>query len=105
MKYDLNALLEIIRNWAISRGLDKSTLYKTQMNKITEEIGELARGINRIDCDAIEDAIGDIFISLNVLCVQLNINLEACVHSAYTEIKDRKGKIIDGMYIKEEDFK
>lgn len=105
MGYDLETLLELIRNWAISRGLDKSTLYKSQMNKITEEVGELAHGINRMDYDEIEDAIGDIFISLNVLCIQLNVSLDGCVHAAYSEIKDRKGKIVDGMYIKEEDLK
>jgi hypothetical protein len=32
------------------------------------------------------------------------VNIVGCVQSAYNEIKDRKGKIISGKFIKEADL-
>ena len=31
--------------------------------------------------------------------------MEACLTTAYNDIKDRKGKMVDGVFIKEEDSK
>lgn len=39
---------------------------------------------------------------LQFLCIQLGIDFEHCVKTAYSEIKDRKGKMLDGVFIKEE---
>ena len=33
--------------------------------------------------------------------MQLGLDYSKCVELAYNEIKDRKGKIVDGVYIKE----
>jgi len=37
---------------------------------------------------------------LNVLCSRLNLDLFECCLSAWNEIKDRKGKTVDGTFIK-----
>ena len=34
--------------------------------------------------------------------LQLNLDIGMCIESAYNEIKDRKGKVVDGIFIKEE---
>ena len=36
------------------------------------------------------------------ICVRNNITLEECLQVAYDDIKDRKGKMVDGVFIKEE---
>ena len=48
------------------------------------------------------DSIGDIFVVLTILSAQKDLEIEGCIFHAWHEIKDRKGKMIDGIFIKEE---
>lgn len=48
--------------------------------------------------------MGDIFVTLIILCKQLGIDPQRCLELAYEKIKDRKGKTIDGTFVKEEDL-
>lgn len=49
--------------------------------------------------------MGDVFVTLIILCDQLNIDPVDCLARAYEKIKDRKGKTINGVFIKQEDLK
>lgn len=93
-----------IRYWSLQRGLHKADPMK-QMVKLMEEIGELANGLNKSNDEIIVDSIGDVFVVLTILCQQLHIDLTSCVASAYEEIKDRKGRLVNGIFVKEEDLK
>lgn len=48
--------------------------------------------------------MGDIFVTLIVLCNQLGINCVKCLQMAYKKISKRHGRTIDGVFIKEEDL-
>lgn len=48
--------------------------------------------------------MGDIIVTLIILCEQLDIDPTECLELAYEKIKDRKGKTIDGCFIKAEDL-
>ena len=71
---------------------------------LIEEIGELAKGINKQKNILIEDSVGDSLVVLIILCQQLGFDLKECLQTAYNEIKDRKGKMIDGTFVKESDL-
>jgi NTP pyrophosphatase (non-canonical NTP hydrolase) len=92
----------LIRAWATDRNLIKGSDPKSQMLKLFEEGGELAAAIARSNSGGIVDAIGDMVVVLTILAAQLNITIETCVQIAYAEIKDRKGVMRDGVFIKEE---
>jgi NTP pyrophosphatase (non-canonical NTP hydrolase) len=92
----------LIRAWATDRNLIKGSDPKSQMLKLFEEGGELAAAIARSNSGGIVDAIGDMVVVLTILAAQLNITIETCVQIAYAEIKDRKGIMRDGVFIKEE---
>lgn len=94
---------ELIKKWAIDRGLDKADP-KAQMVKLLEELGELANGINKERQEQIIASIGDVYVVL-ILSMQLGLDVEMCIYMAYQEIKDRKGKMINGVFVKEEDLK
>ena len=32
-----------------------------------------------------------------------NVTMEECLETAYNDIKDRKGKMVDGIFVKEKD--
>lgn len=48
--------------------------------------------------------MGDIFVTLIILCEQVGIYPTTCLRRAYEKIKDRKGETIDGVFVKEEDL-
>ena len=48
--------------------------------------------------------MGDIFVTLIILCEQLNLDPVECLEKAYKKIKSRKGKTINGTFIKEADL-
>ena len=49
--------------------------------------------------------MGDIFVTLIILCNQLGIDCIECLQLAYEKISKRKGKVINGLFVKEEDLK
>jgi len=65
-----------------------------------EESGELAKAILKQDQDELVDAIGDCVVVLTNLAHLAGTNIEHCIQSAYNEIKDRKGSMVNGTYVK-----
>lgn len=85
-------------------GIVKPENTKTQFMKVTEELGELAEGINKGKPEQVKDSLGDVLVTLILLAEDLNLNLLDCLNSAWNEIKDRKGEVKNGSFIKEEDL-
>lgn len=75
-----------------------------QMVKVQEEVGELAHEISRghIATPEVVDALGDTLVTIIGMCHHLNVPTEVALFAAYNEIKDRKGKVINGSFVKEE---
>ena len=93
-----------IKNWATARGLHTADP-KAQLSKLMEESGELAAAINKDRGEEeILDAIGDCVVVLTILGMQTGVDIEKSVHAAYEEVKDRKGQVIDGVFVKAEDY-
>lgn len=91
-----------IEAWAKLRGLDKTNSDK-QLIKLMEEVGELATAHNKGYRDKQIDSIGDITVVLAIYALQNGLHLDDCVKEAYNTIKDRKGTMKDGVFIKEGD--
>lgn len=97
-------LTDKIKQWAVDRNLHTANPDK-QMLKLFEELGELAEGMAKDRPEQVADSIGDIYVVLTILSLQLGIDIEDCIALAYDEIKDRKGRMIDGVFVKEADLK
>lgn len=93
-----------IRRWANDRNLVEGSTPEKQFLKLSEEVGELAAGLARSDQDAVKDGIGDAVVVLTILAAQKGLLIEDCIRAAWDEIKDRKGRMIDGVFIKEADL-
>lgn len=91
-----------IRNWAEVRGIYDGGDEKTQYVKLMEEAGELAQGILKERPAEVKDAIGDMVVVLTNLAHLANMRIEDCIESAYNEIKDRKGSMSNGTFVKEQ---
>jgi NTP pyrophosphatase (non-canonical NTP hydrolase) len=66
-----------------------------------EESGELAQAILKNNKADLVDAIGDMIIVLTNLAQLNGMLVESCIDSAYNEIANRKGKMINGTFAKE----
>ena len=100
---DLTQLTARIQGWAVDRNLHTADPVK-QALKFFEEAGELCQGMVKGNEEQIKDSIGDIYVVMVILSMQLGLEIEDCVYHAYDEIKDRKGKMVDGIFVKESDL-
>jgi len=92
---------DLIREWADERGLYENGDTKTQALKLVEEVGETCRAILKEDFDEVIDGIGDCVVVLTNLAELQGVSIEACIDAAYQEIKNRKGKMVNGTYKKD----
>lgn len=100
----MNELIKQVEQWFIERNLHTADPVK-QMLKLFEELGEIASGMARSDIDEVRDGIGDTLVVMIGLSMQLGLDITECLQIAYDEIKDRKGRLINGVFVKEEDLK
>ena len=96
-------MFELIRQWADERGLYDKGDAKTQLIKLQEEMGELAKATLEKDQAEVIDAIGDMVVVLTNLAHLNNVNIETCIAEAYNVISKRKGKMINGTFVKDAD--
>ena len=94
---------EMILNWARERNLLEATNSNKQFLKLIEEVGELANAMGKRNSYGIKDSIGDIQVVLIILSYQLGFDYDECLESAYNEIKNRTGKTVNGIFIKDAD--
>ena len=92
---------EKVIEWAKERNLIKLGNAPKQLIKLSEEVGELGSAFLKNEYPEIKDAIGDIQIVLMILSEQLSIDYNQCLNDAYNVIKDRKGKTINGTFVKD----
>ena len=97
----LSELVALIQNWAWDRNLIDGSTPNAQLNKLMEEVWELAGGVFYKNNDVIKDSIGDVFVVLTIIAAQMGWSIEECVQAAYAEIKDRKGRMVQGVFVKE----
>ena len=98
---DAASRFELIRQWAHVRGIYDKGDSNTQYVKLMEEAGELGRAILKDDNPEFRDAIGDIVVVLTNLAHMGGTTIEDCIDSAYKVIAQRKGKMINGTFVKQ----
>jgi NTP pyrophosphatase (non-canonical NTP hydrolase) len=93
--------IERIKDWHHARNLIEGATDKDQVCKLIQEVGELSDNVcKKRD---IRDDIGDCIVVLINIAERNNLTLTECLEKAYDDIKDRKGRMIDGIFVKEGD--
>lgn len=94
-------LTKKVWEWFDEKGLKDPMV---QFVKMEEECGELAHELTRGRTNSREvvDALGDILITVIGLCHHLHITPQSALTLAYNEIKERKGKVVEGSFVKYE---
>ena len=92
---------KLIGQWHRDRNLIDGSTDKDQYMKLIQEAGELSD--NLCKGKDIKDDIGDMMVVLINIMVRNNLTMNECLSVAYNDIKDRKGKMVDGVFVKEGD--
>jgi len=92
---------ENVEQWASDRNLIEGSSPGKQLKKLLEEVGELASAVACDDMEEIIDGIGDACVVLAIIAKQSGTSLGHCQDVAWNAIKDRKGKMINGVFVKE----
>ena len=99
----MDRLVKLVEKWSIDRDLHEAESSK-QMLKTLEELGEVAGALAKNKPEELKDGIGDVIVTLIILAQQQGLSVEECLEYAYNEIKDRKGEMVNGVFVKEEDL-
>lgn len=112
----------LITKWAEARNLIEGSTIEAQYKKLREEFEELGEGIEKGDLAEITDGIGDMFVVLTIISELVGLKyysehyinpehhdtsaghypfVAEFAHEAYQVIKDRKGRMVDGIFVKE----
>lgn len=102
-KVTTETLIRLVEWWSYERSLHKTESSK-QMLKTLEELGEVADALAKNKPEELKDGIGDVVVTLIILAQQNGLTLEECLETAYNEIKDREGEMVNGVFVKEEDL-
>lgn len=117
MKY--NELEPLVIEWAREKQILEKATPLAQAKKTYEEVLELIEALEVQEEgketfynikgklvnteEEVKDALGDILVTIIIQAEMQGLKLEACLESAYNVISKRKGQIIDGQFVKNED--
>ena len=99
---DLVTLTENIKGWHHDRNLIDGATDKDQFAKLIQEAGELSDNICK--GNDVADDIGDMMVVLINIAERNGLTMTQCLQVAWDDIKDRKGTMVDGVFVKKEDF-
>jgi hypothetical protein len=85
--------------WHRDRNLIAGSTDAAQHTKLVEEVKELETNI--LLSQPVIDDIGDCMVVLINIAERNGLSLFECLSHAYEDIKDRKGKMVDGVFVKE----
>jgi len=91
----------LVIQWAKEKQIITKGNPGAQCDKTLEEVVELHEAIEKNDRDEIIDALGDILVTIIIQAEMQGLKLEECLQSAYNVISKRKGKMIDGQFVKD----
>jgi NTP pyrophosphatase (non-canonical NTP hydrolase) len=101
MKWE--ALISFVEEWAYDRGILRHSTPQAQLLKAVSEMGELCDAEVKADIDEQEDAVGDVLVCLIIYCGMKGYCIHTCLETAYNEIKNRKGRMVEGgAFVKDE---
>lgn len=109
---DFKELKTNVEEWANSKDLLHKENAEKQFMKFIEEVFEFKFEMDfisqKFDCKEptldLKLELGDVMVTLIILSKQLDIDIVECLQLAYDKISKRRGKTLNGVFVKEEDL-
>ena len=104
MKYE--ELETKVIEWAKDRDIFENSNAIKQISKTQEELYETLSALRELEQGKesileVADGIGDMLVTIILLAKMVDLNPVDCLADAYEEIKNRKGKMVNGLFVKE----
>lgn len=92
--------------WGVERNItaEGGATALSQVRKLKEEVEELEEALMSTDKEEIEKEIGDVQTVVLNICRLGGFDLAKCLGKTYNKIRDRKGIMKDGVFVKEQDL-
>lgn len=89
--------------WGLDRNItaEGGATALSQIKKLKEEVQELEDALKVGDDVAAMDGVGDILVVLLQICRLRSYSIDECLWQAWEEIKDRKGQMVNGVFVRE----
>lgn len=97
----IDLLMERVAKWHYDRNLIEGSNDQAQFIKLIEEAGELAGNLARGRKQLIADDIGDMIVVLINIAERNSLSIKSCLEHAWGDIQYRKGKMVDGVFVKD----
>jgi len=115
-------LQDKVLDWADEKGIIENSNPLKQLEKTQEELDETKDALQKIKDlehpdlplsnlskspaydklqDEVADGIGDMLVTIIILAELAELDAVSCLRLAYDEIKERKGEMRDGLFVKE----
>jgi NTP pyrophosphatase (non-canonical NTP hydrolase) len=91
-----------VLSWAEDRAIFEQSSDLGQLTKLKEEFVELGDALTDSDLEGTIDSIGDMIVVLTMIAGFNGVTLTQCYLYAYIQIKDRRGKMVNGIFVKEQ---
>lgn len=115
---DINTTIELVKQWFHDKGIIEGSNPLKQLEKTQEELTEtrdamlkltvLRENLNPNDMKCklafreLYDGVGDTVVTLIGVCEMNGFELRDCLEYAYKTISKRSGKMIDGVFVKDQ---
>ena len=114
----MDELILKIEQWMRDKGItrENGVTVVTQYGKMREEVAELGDALNNMlnhswDVEKAEEnanhvdlELGDVVVTAIILAKLHGTDIRTCLSKTFAKIENRKGKIIKGTFVKEEDL-
>lgn len=108
----MQELIKKVEHWVIEKGIKDKATALTQLDKMYEEVDELGKEIESLELYGFFDnkkealmELGDVVVTCIAMSMLLETDIQTVLQMAYDKISKRKGKMINGTFVKEEDYK
>lgn len=101
-EYTLSDYIQKVTQWHHDRNLIEGSTDKDQTLKLLQELGELSDSV----CKGkdVRDDLGDMMVVIINIAERNGLTLRECLEKAWNDIKHRKGKMVNGIFVKESDL-
>lgn len=101
MSYMYQLLEDNVCLWASKHGIFSQGTPIAQADKTLEEAQEIKDAILVGDTDRLIDGLGDTLVTLIIQAEMNGLDLVSCLETAWNEIKNRQGKMVNGQFVKD----
>lgn len=98
-----NELEQRVIAWSHDKGIFKHSDPTYQLKKTQEELDETAEAVRRGTLEDVKDGYGDMLVTIINGMYFYGLTAEECLEHSLSIIEKRTGKMIGGIFVKDED--